>query len=187
MRVHSAQVCIFVKSVSRATELDRLLRECNFPSIAIHSGLPQEERIKRYQQFKAFEKRVLVSPSFVGGGEEEALTRWSRSRLISLDVESMSSESTLSSTTIPPEMPIPTFTESGSSSFPLSLVDCVWTDRVFADVRVGSEPRDLRSRSLRRTTMRKSSSSFSRGSRSPSLSSPRRSMRRPTVRSCSFP
>ena len=59
------QVCIFVKSVSRATELDRLLRECNFPSIAIHSGLPQDERIKRYNQFKAFEKRVLVRLSFL--------------------------------------------------------------------------------------------------------------------------
>ena len=54
------QVVIFVKSVSRATELDRLLRECNFPSIAIHSGISQDERIKRYTQFKAFEKRVLV-------------------------------------------------------------------------------------------------------------------------------
>jgi ATP-dependent RNA helicase UAP56/SUB2 len=38
------QVCIFVKSVARATELDRLLRECNFPSIAIHSALDQAER-----------------------------------------------------------------------------------------------------------------------------------------------
>lgn len=63
-----AQVCIFVKSVSRATELDRLLRECNFPSIAIHSGLQQDERIKRYQQFKAFEKRVLVATDIFGRG-----------------------------------------------------------------------------------------------------------------------
>ncbi|GAA5918109.1 hypothetical protein JCM5296_005232 [Sporobolomyces johnsonii] len=62
------QVCIFVKSVSRATELDRLLRECNFPSIAIHSGLPQDERIRRYQQFKAFEKRVLVATDIFGRG-----------------------------------------------------------------------------------------------------------------------
>ena len=38
------QVVIFVKSVNRASELDRLLRECNFPSITIHGGLPQEER-----------------------------------------------------------------------------------------------------------------------------------------------
>jgi ATP-dependent RNA helicase UAP56/SUB2 len=38
------QVCIFVKSVSRATQLDKLLQECNFPSVCIHSGMSQEER-----------------------------------------------------------------------------------------------------------------------------------------------
>merc|ERR550537_1606872 len=43
------QVVIFVKSVQRATVLDKLLQECNFPSIAIHSGLNQEERIGRYK------------------------------------------------------------------------------------------------------------------------------------------
>jgi hypothetical protein len=35
---------IFVKSVSRAAELNKLLVECNFPSICIHSGMSQEER-----------------------------------------------------------------------------------------------------------------------------------------------
>merc|ERR1711988_1809875 len=35
------QVVIFVKSVQRAIALDKLLTECNFPSIAIHSGLQQ--------------------------------------------------------------------------------------------------------------------------------------------------
>jgi len=38
------QVVIFVKSVPRAVELDKLLQECNFPSIAIHSKLRQEQR-----------------------------------------------------------------------------------------------------------------------------------------------
>src|ERR1700744_4520399 len=38
------QVIIFVRNTIRATELDRLLRECNFPSIAVHSGISQEER-----------------------------------------------------------------------------------------------------------------------------------------------
>lgn len=38
------QVIIFVKSTVRANELDKLLRECNFPSIAVHSGVSQEER-----------------------------------------------------------------------------------------------------------------------------------------------
>ena len=62
------QVCIFVKSVNRATQLDALLRDCNFPSICIHSGLPQAERIKKYQQFKAFEKRILVATDIFGRG-----------------------------------------------------------------------------------------------------------------------
>ncbi|KAJ9102377.1 Suppressor of the cold-sensitive snRNP biogenesis mutant brr1-1 [Naganishia friedmannii] len=62
------QVCIFVKSVSRAKELDRLLRECNFPSIAIHSALDQAERISRYKSFKAFEKRILVATDIFGRG-----------------------------------------------------------------------------------------------------------------------
>lgn len=38
------QVVIFVKSVNRAAELNKLLVECNFPSICIHSGMSQEER-----------------------------------------------------------------------------------------------------------------------------------------------
>ena len=38
------QVVIFVKSVPRAVELEKLLQELNFSSIAIHSKLKQEER-----------------------------------------------------------------------------------------------------------------------------------------------
>merc|ERR1711966_331134 len=36
------QVVIFVKSVQRCTYLDKLLTECNFPSIAIHRGIDIE-------------------------------------------------------------------------------------------------------------------------------------------------
>jgi ATP-dependent RNA helicase UAP56/SUB2 len=62
------QVVIFVKSVQRATALDKLLVECSFPSIAIHSGLAQEERINRYKQFKEFQKRIMVSTDLFGRG-----------------------------------------------------------------------------------------------------------------------
>ncbi|KAE9409347.1 ATP-dependent RNA helicase SUB2 [Gymnopus androsaceus JB14] len=62
------QVVIFVKSVARAMELDKLLVSCNFPSISIHSGLQQEERISRYTAFKAFEKRILVATDIFGRG-----------------------------------------------------------------------------------------------------------------------
>jgi len=62
------QVVIFVKSVQRAIALDKLLVECNFPSISIHSGLNQEERIGRYKQFKEFQKRIMVSTDLFGRG-----------------------------------------------------------------------------------------------------------------------
>lgn len=63
-----SQVVIFVKSVQRAVALDKLLVECNFPSIAIHSGLQQDERIARYKQFKEFQKRILVATDLFGRG-----------------------------------------------------------------------------------------------------------------------
>lgn len=62
------QVVIFVKSVPRAIELNKLLIECNFPSIDIHSGIRQEERIKRYKAFKDFQKRILVATDIFGRG-----------------------------------------------------------------------------------------------------------------------
>merc|ERR1712170_305738 len=62
------QVVIFVKAGQRAIALDKLLVECNFPSISIHSGLNQEERISRYKQFKEFQKRIMVSTDLFGRG-----------------------------------------------------------------------------------------------------------------------
>ncbi|KAL7068874.1 putative ATP-dependent RNA helicae DDX39 [Cryptosporidium serpentis] len=62
------QVIIFVKSVSRAQALHNLLTECSFPSICIHAGLSQQERISRYQQFKNFEKRIMVATDLFGRG-----------------------------------------------------------------------------------------------------------------------
>merc|ERR1712072_1475343 len=50
------------------TALDKLLVECSFPSIAIHSGLNQEDRIARYKQFKDFQKRIMVSTVLFGRG-----------------------------------------------------------------------------------------------------------------------
>merc|ERR1712086_431008 len=56
------------KSVQRAIALDKLLVECSFPSLAIHSGLKQEERIDRYKQFKEFQKRIMVCTDLFGRG-----------------------------------------------------------------------------------------------------------------------
>lgn len=62
------QVVIFVKSVSRAIELNKLLLESGFPSIDIHSNIKQEERIKRYKAFKDFQSRILVATDIFGRG-----------------------------------------------------------------------------------------------------------------------
>jgi len=62
------QVVIFVSKVARANELNRLLTECNFPSICIHAGQKQEERIAKYKSFKEFNARILVSTDLFGRG-----------------------------------------------------------------------------------------------------------------------
>ncbi|CAG8497318.1 5698_t:CDS:2 [Acaulospora morrowiae] len=62
------QVCIFVKSVSRANELNKLLCDCNFPSICIHGGMTQTDRIAKYKAFKDFQKRIMVATDVFGRG-----------------------------------------------------------------------------------------------------------------------
>lgn len=48
--------------------MDKLLTEQNFPSIAIHRQLGQEERLARYQKFKDFQARILVATNLFGRG-----------------------------------------------------------------------------------------------------------------------
>ncbi|KAL1432838.1 hypothetical protein MTO96_013038 [Rhipicephalus appendiculatus] len=62
------QVVIFVKTVQRCVALAQLLVEQNFPAIAIHRAMTQEERLSRYQQFKDFQKRILVATNLFGRG-----------------------------------------------------------------------------------------------------------------------
>ena len=45
-----------------------LLVEQNFPAIAIHRQMNQEERLQKYQQFKDFQKRILVATNLFGRG-----------------------------------------------------------------------------------------------------------------------
>ena len=66
--LHFNQVIVFVKSVDRAQMLDTILRKDNFPSIAIHRNLEQDERIKRYTDFKNFKHRIMVSTDIFGRG-----------------------------------------------------------------------------------------------------------------------
>ncbi|BHF79683.1 ATP-dependent RNA helicase ddx39a [Sparganum proliferum] len=62
------QVIIFVKSVQRCMALAQLLVEQNFPAIAMHRAMTQEERLKRYQAFKNFQSRILVATNLFGRG-----------------------------------------------------------------------------------------------------------------------
>jgi len=62
------QVVIFVSGVRRCKELHKLLVENNFPAIAVHSDLKQEERLQRYNAFKDFKSRILVSTDIFGRG-----------------------------------------------------------------------------------------------------------------------
>ena len=62
------QVVIFDKSVAHCKALEKLLAGQNLPAVAIHGGMRQPERFAVYQQFKAFEKRILVATDIVGCG-----------------------------------------------------------------------------------------------------------------------
>merc|ERR1719356_477146 len=62
------QVIIFVNGVRRCKELNKLLQECNFPSMCMYGGLKQEERLERYNKFKEYKSRILVSTDIFGRG-----------------------------------------------------------------------------------------------------------------------
>eukprot|EP00201_Polytomella_parva_P020115 CAMPEP_0175041062 /NCGR_PEP_ID=MMETSP0052_2-20121109/1685_1 /TAXON_ID=51329 ORGANISM="Polytomella parva, Strain SAG 63-3" /NCGR_SAMPLE_ID=MMETSP0052_2 /ASSEMBLY_ACC=CAM_ASM_000194 /LENGTH=427 /DNA_ID=CAMNT_0016303493 /DNA_START=44 /DNA_END=1327 /DNA_ORIENTATION=- len=62
------QVVIFVKSMQRAKALDKLLNDCNFPSVCIYAGMPQEDRLNIYKSFKEGKQRILVATDLIGRG-----------------------------------------------------------------------------------------------------------------------
>jgi len=62
------QVVIFVKSANRAKELNKFLKDENFPTIAIHKHMEQPERIQRYKEFKEFKQRIMVATDLFGRG-----------------------------------------------------------------------------------------------------------------------
>ncbi|XP_023613223.1 ATP-dependent RNA helicase DDX39A-like [Myotis lucifugus] len=61
-------VVIFVRSVQRCMALAQLLVQQNVPAMAIHRAMAQEERLARYQQFKDFQRRILVATDLFGRG-----------------------------------------------------------------------------------------------------------------------
>jgi len=55
------QVVIFVKSTEKAASLEKVLAEGGFPAIAVHMALEEKDRSVRYESFRNFEKRILVT------------------------------------------------------------------------------------------------------------------------------
>jgi len=62
------QLVIFVRSVSRAKELTKIMVEVGFPALCIHSRMKQEDRIERYKKFKDFHSRIMVATNLFGRG-----------------------------------------------------------------------------------------------------------------------
>jgi superfamily II DNA/RNA helicase len=64
------QVVIFVSNVRRCEALTTLLTDQQFPAVAIYGGgkLKQEERLKRFDEFKTYKKRILVATDLMGRG-----------------------------------------------------------------------------------------------------------------------
>merc|ERR1712187_599186 len=62
------QVIIFVKSRDRAEALAKILNAGQFPTAYIHGGMKQEHRIKKFEEFKNYGKRILVSTDLMGRG-----------------------------------------------------------------------------------------------------------------------
>ena len=62
------QVIIFVNSIQRCETLSDILTKNEFPSIAIHADLPQEERIRKFNSFKEFKSRIMVATELYGRG-----------------------------------------------------------------------------------------------------------------------
>jgi ATP-dependent RNA helicase UAP56/SUB2 len=62
------QVIIFTKSVSRCIQLNKLLNDCNFPSINVYGNMPQEERDKKFKLFRDFQARILVATDMFARG-----------------------------------------------------------------------------------------------------------------------
>jgi len=62
------QVIVYTGTVKRAAALNHVLDTCKFPTMLITSAQSQLERISRFQQFKDFKKRVLITTDLFGRG-----------------------------------------------------------------------------------------------------------------------
>ncbi|KAI9504353.1 hypothetical protein BX070DRAFT_223893 [Coemansia spiralis] len=62
------QVVIFTKDFEQATVLNKMINSPELPSMCIHPGISQQERIESYRQFKSYSARVMIVADEVGRG-----------------------------------------------------------------------------------------------------------------------
>merc|ERR1712167_456572 len=67
-KIEFNQVIIFVKSQTRAEALAKILNSSHFPSAFIHGRMRQDDRLQRFEEFKNYGKRILVSTDLMGRG-----------------------------------------------------------------------------------------------------------------------
>ena len=166
-----------MKSVQRCVALASLLIEQNFPAIAIHRGMTQEERLSRYQQFKDFQKRILVATNLFGRGNNPDII-FGVIKFIFPPKEWILSVSTLFSTTTCPRTPTHTCTESRGLAGKRLNVEF----KVNFNNLIGSEPRVWPSPSSAMRETPRSSTRYRTGSRWTSPSCRTRSTSAATLR-----
>jgi ATP-dependent RNA helicase UAP56/SUB2 len=62
------QCVIFVKTVQRAIALQQLVSECQIPCICITANMKQPDRLAKFQEFKEFRARLLITTNLMGRG-----------------------------------------------------------------------------------------------------------------------
>lgn len=62
------QVIVFAKTQLYAQKLNEIVRKEGFPSVACYRNMPQEERLKVYEAFKASKYRIMVCTDLFGRG-----------------------------------------------------------------------------------------------------------------------
>jgi len=66
--LHYVQLVIFMKSVTRTVELERVLTSNNIQCTSFHAGLNQLERLNRYTNFKENKSKVLIATDLFARG-----------------------------------------------------------------------------------------------------------------------
>lgn len=62
------QVIVFTKTQQYAEKLNELVRQEGFPSVACYRDLPQKDRLRVYEEFKASKYRIMVCTDLFGRG-----------------------------------------------------------------------------------------------------------------------